>query len=236
MITYTIALKLQRRAGGLHSFLLCGYINFKMSTTSATSQPALSDEGHISFTTSPNTMPHTPDDISRWQCHIDLQNFGKGLQEAARAAFPNVSKSRYTNVSVLLLSWENEDPRLPVSIEIEELDEVFRNIYGFKTEIWKIQDQNCHGKVNQKILDFAVMIEDPRDHLFIVYYAGHSQLTKDRRLSWTRFVVRFLSLTLDSGFECLRPFTKSDLYCTVVGRTTTAVNVQWYSGVIFRAH
>jgi hypothetical protein len=161
-----------------------------MSLTSLTSQPGVSDEDRSPSTSSSNASPPTPDDISRWQYHIDLQNFGKSLQAAAKAAFPNNSKSRYTKLSVLMLSWENEDPRLPVSIEIEELTEVFKNIYGFETEIWRIPDQNSHGMVSQKILDFAVMIDDPRDHLFIVYYAGHSKLTEDRQLSWIRFVAR----------------------------------------------
>jgi hypothetical protein len=107
---------------------------------------------------------------------------------AANAIFPNTSKLRYKTVSTLLLSWEDEDPNLPVSIEINELSAVFENGYGFETEKWKIPDQNSHARLNRKILDFVVTEDDPRDYLFIVYYAGHAKLTSDRLLSWTRFV------------------------------------------------
>ena len=91
-------------------------------------------------------------------------------------------------MSVLLLSWEDEDPKLPVSLEIKQLDNVFKNLYGFETETWEIPNQNCHGLLNRKILDFVMTEDDPADHLFIVYYGGHAKLTKDRLLSWTRFV------------------------------------------------
>jgi hypothetical protein len=137
----------------------------------------------------PESIPPTPDDISRWQDHIGLQEFGEGLQAAAKAVFPNSSKSRYSKVSVLMLSWQDEDPNLPVSIEIDHLNGVFRCIYGFETEIWKIPDSNCHAKLNRKVLDFVTTEDDPADQLFIVYYAGHARLTRDRLLAWTRFVI-----------------------------------------------
>jgi hypothetical protein len=89
-----------------------------------------------------------------------------------------------------MLSWEDEDPNLPVSIEIEDLDNIFKHVYGFETEIWRIQDQNCHAVVTRKILDLVTIDDDPKEHLFIVYYAGHAKLTKDRLLSWTRLVAR----------------------------------------------
>ena len=159
-----------------------------MSLTSTASQSVLSDEHSSSSNSSPNTIPPSPDDISRWQWHIGLQDFGKSLQVAANAIFPNTSKLRYKTVSTLLLSWEDEDPNLPVSIEINELSAVFEDGYGFETEKWKIPDQNSHARLNRKILDFVVTEDDPRDYLFIVYYAGHAKLTSDRLLSWTRFV------------------------------------------------
>ena len=159
-----------------------------MSDSSATPQAIFSDEDRVSSSSSPNSIPLTPDDISRWQCHMDLQDFGESLHAAAKAVFPNTSKSRYKKVSVLLLSWEDEDPKLPVSLEIEQLDNVFKNLYGFETEIWEIPNQNCHGMLNRKILDFVMTEDDPADQLFIVYYGGHAKLTKDRLLSWTRFV------------------------------------------------
>jgi hypothetical protein len=50
--------------------------------------------------------------------HIDLQNYEKGLQDAANAVFSSNRRTRYTHISALLLSGEDEDPQLPVSLEI----------------------------------------------------------------------------------------------------------------------
>jgi hypothetical protein len=86
------------------------------------------------------------------------------------------------------LCWEDEDPKLPVSIEIEKFIDVFKSDYGFDTEVWRIPGQNSHAKLNQKILNLIDTDNDPKDHLFIVYYGGHARLTHDRLLSWTRCV------------------------------------------------
>lgn len=100
-------------------------------------------------------------DIDRLNHHIDLEEFGKSLQEAANAVFSEAGnrRSRYSNVclfsllmsfiwlafqskdtchsglkliviqvSVILLSWEDEDPNLPVSLEIAALKDVFVNL------------------------------------------------------------------------------------------------------------
>jgi hypothetical protein len=157
----------------------------KMSESSLPDSQSVSSEDHRSRASSPNTTPPTPDDISRWQSHISLQQFGEHLQAAANAVFPNKTKSRYSKVSVLLLSWEDEDPNLPVSLEVEKLENIFGNLYGFQTEAWKIPETNSHVKVNQKIIDLITAEDDPKQHLFIVYYAGHASLTRDRLLAWT---------------------------------------------------
>ena len=133
-----------------------------------------------------STPPPSPHDIDCWQHHIDLKEFGEDLQIAARAVFPNGTKCRYSKVSVLLLSWEDEDPQLPVSLEIEKLFSVFHNIYHFDTEIWKIPDENPHYKLNQKVLDFVVPEPQSTNHLKIVYYAGHGRLSRERTLQLTR--------------------------------------------------
>jgi hypothetical protein len=50
--------------------------------------------------------------------------FDEGLQAATRVTFPNTNKSSYSKVSVLMVSWEDEDPNLPLSIEMERLIKV----------------------------------------------------------------------------------------------------------------
>jgi hypothetical protein len=126
-------------------------------------------------TSNANSVPQAPGDIGE---HI------QGLN----AMSPNTTQSRYKKVSVLMLSWEDEDPGLPVSIEIEHLGNVFEDVYGFETEVWKIPDQSCHARLLEKILDFITTGGDPTDYLLIVYYAGYAKLTTNGQLSWTRFV------------------------------------------------
>jgi len=154
--------------------------------TGAPSSQERSQGGDQSFPNNSDTTPPTLDDIDRWQFHISLQEFGEGLHAAAKAVFPNDARSRYSKVFALILCWEDEDPQLPVSVEINRLFQVFRYTYNFQTEVWKIPNHNCHAKTNQKILDFVEEGDDNSRHLKIVYYAGHAKLSKNRLLTWTR--------------------------------------------------
>ena len=86
---------------------------------------------------------------------------------------------------MILLSWEEEDPNLPVSIEIKELREIFKGLYGYEVEEYLIPTEyNCHNRLQSRILEFLGE-NDPR-HLKIVYYAGHGKLTNHGQPAWTR--------------------------------------------------
>ncbi|KUJ15978.1 uncharacterized protein LY89DRAFT_546616, partial [Mollisia scopiformis] len=124
-------------------------------------------------------------DIDRWRYHMEFENFRKRLQDAANIVFPNDTNSRYAKVSVLILSWEDEDPQLPVSQEINQLHGVFRDDYGYETEIWNIPVEHSHWKLTEKVMDFVKPDEEAKTHLKIVYYAGHAKLTETRLLVWT---------------------------------------------------
>ncbi|PVH81338.1 hypothetical protein DL98DRAFT_397218, partial [Cadophora sp. DSE1049] len=130
--------------------------------------------------------PPAPHEIDRWNRHVKLQDFAAGLQDAAKALFPNEKTSRYSCVTVLVLSWQDEDPRLPVSLEIAELIRVFRDIYNYDVEEWEIPSQSSHLALNRRIMGFVDPAPNDREHLKIVYYAGHGRLTKTRLLEWTR--------------------------------------------------
>ncbi|KAH6713371.1 hypothetical protein BKA61DRAFT_552970 [Leptodontidium sp. MPI-SDFR-AT-0119] len=153
------------------------------STNSDDIRHELAAPSYISSANS--TPPPTFSDLDRWRYHIDFQKFSSDLQAAANAVFPNDTKSRYTKVSVLMLSWENEDPNLPVSQEIDKLYDVFKNQYRYETDRWTIPDENCHYKLTEKIMDYVKPAEDSKTHLKIVYYAGHARLTETRLLVWT---------------------------------------------------
>ena len=128
--------------------------------------------------------PPTAHDLDRLRYHIDLQDFGKGVQEAASAVFSTDRRSRYTQVSALLISWEDEDPQLPVSIEINALKAVFVDLYGFAVEEYQIPPMNSHKKLTRRILDF--FDDENSKHLKIVYYAGHGKLSAHGQSVWTR--------------------------------------------------
>ncbi len=117
-------------------------------------------------------VPPTGYALDRFYDHIDLEAFGKGLQTVANALFSNGKRrSKYTHVSALLLSWEDEDPQLPVSIEIAELKDVLESDYGFNVQEWQIPAEESHIELNSRVLRF---LEDSSiKHLKIVYYAGH---------------------------------------------------------------
>ena len=128
--------------------------------------------------------PPSADDIDRLSYHIKLSDFGSSLQKAANAIFPGNQTSRYSKVDVILLSWEDEDPNLPVSVEITELAAVFTNLYGYEVTQWLIPSDNSHNRLQAKVLDFLGSGEP--EHLKIVYYAGHGKLTNHGQPAWSR--------------------------------------------------
>ena len=130
----------------------------------------------------PSTIPPRGDEIDRWQRHISMQEFARDLQRAANSIYPNHRRSRYTEVYVLILKWRTEDPKLPVSIEIAELCKVLDEIYHYHIEIFEIPDQKSHATVSKKINTFIDINDDSKSDLKIVYYAGHSKLSKTRDL------------------------------------------------------
>jgi len=130
--------------------------------------------------------PPTSRNLDQQQYHIALQDLGERLQNAMNAAFPNDHRIRYFAVHVLMLFWEDEDPKLPVSIELDELGEVFENVYRFEVEKWGIPSEGSHKKLNHKVLDFIERGGDSKEDLKIVYYGGHGMLAQNRQPCWAR--------------------------------------------------
>lgn len=99
---------------------------------------------------------------------------------------PNqLCNNTYLETYVLLLSWEDKDPRLPVDREIDRLYDVFERLYHFKVERWKIPSTDSHIRLNEKILELVKLGDDREDYLKVVYYAGHGKLTRNRQSMWT---------------------------------------------------
>jgi hypothetical protein len=131
-----------------------------------------------------NRPPPSGYDLDRLNYHMRLKDFGAELQKAANAVFPGGQHSRYEKVDVILLSWKDEDPKLPVSLEIRELADTFANLYGYHVEEFLIPSQDSHNQLQVKILQF-LWNHNP-SHLKIVYYAGHGKLTNHGQPAWTR--------------------------------------------------
>ncbi|KAH7386366.1 hypothetical protein BKA64DRAFT_141824 [Cadophora sp. MPI-SDFR-AT-0126] len=144
-------------------------------------------------------IPPRPEDIDRWHRHSTLENFGRALNKRAKLVYSSESRSRYSNVHVLIIKWEREDPNLPVSHEISDLCRVFQGKYHYQTEIFEIPDKKSHARVSAKINAFIDINDDSKDDLKIIYYAGHGKLTKTKDLIWfsplNRATVQYSTVT-----------------------------------------
>jgi hypothetical protein len=131
--------------------------------------------------------PPRPEEITRMQKHMSMQDFGKDLQKAANCIFPNDHQSRYSNVYVLMFMWEIEDCELPVHFEVAKLRRVFEDMYHYNVEVFQIPENRSHSKVSAKINGFVSINDDSVEDLKIVYYAGHSKLSKTKDVVWARY-------------------------------------------------
>ncbi|PQE30538.1 homeobox domain containing protein [Rutstroemia sp. NJR-2017a WRK4] len=84
----------------------------------------------------------------------------------------------YSEVHVLFLSWHPDDDDLHVEQEVKELDDVFRNTFGYKTTqriLKQDPDKSPQNQITFFLAEF-VLKHDHRDNLLIIYYAGHGKL------------------------------------------------------------
>ncbi|KAL8962147.1 MAG: hypothetical protein Q9193_001414, partial [Seirophora villosa] len=132
----------------------------------------------------------TTHDISRIDDHVeDVETLGKILNQAVCAAFPRTSQSRYKDVHVLLLSWEDDD--LGVATEIADLRRVFDFSYHFLTSHWRIPSHKSHNALVRQVMQLLDESES-RDKLLIVYYGGHGKMNEDRQCVWIWYVKQHL--------------------------------------------
>ena len=114
-------------------------------------------------------------DISLVDEHVaNIETFASDLREAVEAIWPTWNESRYREVHVLLLSWE--DDNLGVKEEIDSLQRVFANFYHFDVEGYHIPADKPGQKAQARVMSF--LEHDNSNNLFIVYYAGHALLSR----------------------------------------------------------
>jgi hypothetical protein len=111
-------------------------------------------------------------DITYSENHIsDIQKLGEDLNAATKAAWPGRHGIRYTNVQVLLLSWEDDD--LGVSAEIKPLKRLFKERYYFGVEEYKIPSIKPDPALTRRVMEFTDYYG--KETLLIIYYGGHAQ-------------------------------------------------------------
>jgi hypothetical protein len=81
-----------------------------------------------------------------------------------------------------MMSWL--DDKLGVSREVDKLQDISRNQYGFNTERWLIPaNDRSQLDLTENALEFLRDF-DSKDNLFILYYAGHGYINDDRESTW----------------------------------------------------
>ncbi|MCJ1396177.1 hypothetical protein MMC18_009066 [Xylographa bjoerkii] len=98
------------------------------------------------------------------------KTFRYDVEVALKAYLPSGQKP-YQRVTVLLTSWDNAPAN---EEEIDALENVFRNIYNFETEHYRIPvtplaPRDLYFKVSDTLRSI-----DGKDDLFIFYYGGHA--------------------------------------------------------------
>ncbi|KAL9628521.1 MAG: hypothetical protein Q9204_005837 [Flavoplaca sp. TL-2023a] len=78
---------------------------------------------------------------------------------------------------------ETFDDDLGVAVEIDDLETVFRDIYGYRVERWKIPSTTSHNSLVYRIMQVLRDFESS-DKLFITYYGGHGFMNDDRQCVW----------------------------------------------------
>jgi hypothetical protein len=86
-----------------------------------------------------------------------------------------------------LIRWD-DDNRLGVSCELEDLSKVFKHGYGFETTTWLIPTEDPLEDIMGKALTLTKEAAK-EGKLLIVYYAGHAAMNDARQHVWYRYVI-----------------------------------------------
>ncbi|KAL9084542.1 MAG: hypothetical protein Q9159_005160 [Coniocarpon cinnabarinum] len=107
------------------------------------------------------------------QNHLEnFERFFQDLNKAAKSILPRVSR-KYSGVVVLLIRWEYDD--LDTETEINDLEQLFRDAYHYRTETYLIPSIDSTTELEQRLLSFRTTY-DTGDNLLVLYYGGHGSL------------------------------------------------------------
>ena len=97
----------------------------------------------------------------------------KDFQQQTRGSW--CFQPRYDHVTVLLLSWVEDD--LGVSSEIGRLQLLFEKDLKYNTEHYQIPSVNSEAELARKLTSFVTEYALSVRSLLIVYYGGHADNT-----------------------------------------------------------
>ncbi|CAD6448094.1 88532b95-296d-43b4-9bfb-982be07c9793 [Sclerotinia trifoliorum] len=144
----------------------------------------LSDEiEYYNISSPPSTISTNTHDISRARYHMkELETFAVRVEEAAARAFPNRGRSRYAEVLVVLIKWEESD--IDAQPEFNALRTMFEICYGFTTDTWSIPSTHSHNKLMLQAMNY-IEKHGTEDNLIIIYYGGHATINNSRQATWS---------------------------------------------------
>lgn len=88
----------------------------------------------------------------------------------------------YGDVSVLLLSWEEDRS---ADDDVAALQQVLQNKYNYATQRWQIP--TAPNPSSKLCFQISTFLENARpSHLLIIYYAGHGYVGADGHMYWAR--------------------------------------------------
>ena len=105
---------------------------------------------------------------------LEEEDIQEPVDSASRRWYKGWPLSKYRNVQVLLVQWEDED--LGVDDEVAKLDAVFSSThpkgYNYHTQRYSIPNEESEDRLTVRLLDFRRGATE--EDLLILYYAGHA--------------------------------------------------------------
>ncbi|RFU76066.1 hypothetical protein TARUN_6176 [Trichoderma arundinaceum] len=137
----------------------------------------------------------------------DFEAFARHLQDAAMLIQRQTERPPHSDVSVLLLSWEEDRS---VDEDVAAVEQVMQKQYGFNTQRWQIPTvPNPSIKLGVQMASF---LENARpNHLLIIYYAGHGFAGPDGQLYWACNAREDAAKLKWDGVRCLFEDAQSDI-------------------------
>ncbi|KAI0134252.1 hypothetical protein BJ170DRAFT_679157 [Xylariales sp. AK1849] len=137
----------------------------------------------------------------------EFESFARHLQDAAMLIYRQSQRSPYSNVSVLILRWEEDDAS---DQELTALEQVLRERYNYRTDRWNIPTvPNPSVKLGVYMASFLERAAP--DHLLIVFYVGHGYVGADNELFWASGSTAAAAKLRWNGFRCLFEESQSDM-------------------------